>query len=90
MQLLNTPETGVGVFVTIDETDLKGRRTENIVRPRALFVDADSKEQVERCVKAVSACGVTLSMAVKSGRGMHFYFLADVFRAISSLPCKRA
>src|SRR5436305_4508059 len=47
---LNTPEHGVGVFVTIAETDFQGRRAENIVRPRALFVDADSKEQAEQCV----------------------------------------
>jgi hypothetical protein len=33
---LNTPQQGVGVFVTINETDFKGRKVENIVRPRAL------------------------------------------------------
>jgi hypothetical protein len=43
VQTLNTPERGVGVFVTINETNFEGRRTENIVRPRALFVDADGK-----------------------------------------------
>jgi hypothetical protein len=31
---LNTPQRGVGVFVTISETDFKGRRSENIVRTR--------------------------------------------------------
>jgi hypothetical protein len=32
---------GAGIFVTINETDLKGRTTENVVRVRALFVDID-------------------------------------------------
>jgi hypothetical protein len=34
VRALNTPERRVGVFVTINETDLKGRRSENIVRTR--------------------------------------------------------
>ena len=77
---LNTPQRGVGVFVTIGETDFKGRKVENIVRPRALFADADSKEQAERCVSVLTACGVYPSMAVNSGRGYHFYFCTDVPR----------
>lgn len=32
---------GRGVFVAINETDLQGRRMENIVRVRSLFVDLD-------------------------------------------------
>src|ERR1039457_841708 len=32
VQALNTPTRRCGVFVTINETDLIGRRTENIVR----------------------------------------------------------
>jgi hypothetical protein len=80
VQALNTPQRGIGVFVTINETDFRGRRSKNIVRTRALFVDADSREQVERCVETFNACGVTPSMAVKSGRGLHFYFCTDVPR----------
>jgi Protein of unknown function (DUF3987)/Primase C terminal 2 (PriCT-2) len=75
IQALNTPERGVGVFVTINETDFKGRRSENIVRPRALFADADSKEQITRCMEAIEACGARPSMIVKSGRGLHFYYV---------------
>src|ERR1035437_1380473 len=78
VQSLNTPQRHVGVFVTINETDLKGRRTENIVRARALFVDADSKEQAARCVETFTACGANPSMAVKSGGGGNFYFCTDV------------
>jgi RepB DNA-primase from phage plasmid len=34
-------ESGAGIFVTINETNGKGRKTENIERVRALFVDLD-------------------------------------------------
>src|SRR5262249_22866356 len=75
VQELNTPERGIGVFVTINETNFKGRRTENIVRPRALFVDADGKEQAKSCAAAIQACGATPSMIVESGRGLHCYYV---------------
>lgn len=32
---------GAGIFVTVNETDLTGRKAENIVRVRALFIDLD-------------------------------------------------
>jgi Protein of unknown function (DUF3987) len=75
VQALNTPERRVGAFVTVNETDFKGRRRENIVRPRALFADADSEEQITRCIEAIEACGAVPSMIVKSGRGLHFYWI---------------
>ncbi len=50
------------------------------MRPRALFADADSKEQAARCLSQLKACGVYPSMAVNSGRGHHFYFCTDVPR----------
>jgi hypothetical protein len=75
IQALNTPERGVAVFVTINETDFNGRRSENIVRPRALFADADSDEQITRSMGAIEACGATPSMIVKTGRGRHFYYV---------------
>ncbi len=77
---LNTPQRGNGAFVTINETDFAGRNSKNILRARALFVDADSPEQIDRCIKAFAACGVNPSMVVKSGRGAHFYFCTDVPR----------
>jgi uncharacterized protein DUF3987/primase-like protein len=78
---LNTPARRVGVFVTINETNFKGRRSENIVRPRALFADADSDEQITRSIEAIEACRAAPSMIVKSGRGLHFYYIcADIPR----------
>ena len=75
---LNTPHRGVGVFVTVNETDFKGRSSKNIIRARGLFVDADNDQQMQCCVETFTACGAPPSMAVKSGRGTHFYFLCDV------------
>ncbi len=39
--LAHANQSGCGVFVTINATDGKGRKKENIVRVRALFVDLD-------------------------------------------------
>ena len=75
IRALNTLERRVAVFVTVNETDLKGRRGENIVRPRALFVDADSTQQISSCMDGIGACGATPSVVVKSGKGLHFYWL---------------
>lgn len=36
-------EKGAGIFVTINQTDLKGRLAKNIIRVRACFVDLDSE-----------------------------------------------
>jgi hypothetical protein len=77
VQVLNTPEGGVGVFVTINETDFTGRSSKNIVRPRALFADADSDEQITRSMAVIEACGAAPSMIVKSGRGLHFYYVCS-------------
>jgi hypothetical protein len=41
LTLGNLNDRGAGVFITINQTDLKGRRVNNIVRVRACFVDLD-------------------------------------------------
>ena len=46
---------GFGVFVTVNTTDLRGRKTQNIIRVRAVFVDIDDdptgekRAQIMRC-----------------------------------------
>lgn len=78
---LNIPQCGAGVFVTINETDLKGRRRENIVRPRSLFVDADSIEQVKRCREIVLSSGAEPTMTVVTSPGRaHLYWCCDDIR----------
>ena len=73
--VLNGPERRIGAFVTIGETDFKGRREENILRARALFVDADTPEQIASCIQGIEASGATPSIVVETGRGEHFYWL---------------
>jgi hypothetical protein len=50
-ELSRLSAAGAGVFVTINETDGQGRRTENITRVRALFVDLDGSP-LEPCLRA--------------------------------------
>jgi hypothetical protein len=40
-ELARHNQEGAGIFVTVNKTDGKGRRTENILHVRALFVDLD-------------------------------------------------
>jgi hypothetical protein len=39
--LVRLNEQGAGIYVTVNMTNLRGRKTENIVKVRALFVDLD-------------------------------------------------
>ena len=73
----NTPSRGIGVFVTVNETDLKGRTNENIVRARALFADADSVAQIKSCNEVLQGAGVSPTMTIRTGRGAHVYFRCD-------------
>jgi hypothetical protein len=78
VQALNTTPRRIGVFVTVNETDFQGRRTENIVRVRALFVDADGPEQVQRCRDAIRSSGAEPTMVVRtSDSRAHFYWPCD-------------
>jgi hypothetical protein len=65
---LNTPECGYRVFVTVNQTDGKGRKQENIVRPRSLFVDADGPDQVAHCERALAAASIIPSAVARTGR----------------------
>jgi hypothetical protein len=40
-KLVKLNELGAGIFITINETNLKGRKTQNIIRVRAVFCDLD-------------------------------------------------
>ena len=75
---LNTPEHGIGAFVTINATDFKGRRTENIVQARALFVDADDADQLRRCLDVAHATGARPTMVVQTSPDRaHLYWRCD-------------
>lgn len=66
--LVRLNRAGAGVFVAVQETDGAGRRTENITRLRAVFIDDDVGEL---------ACGPdpAASIIVWSVRGLHCYWL---------------
>jgi RepB DNA-primase from phage plasmid/Primase C terminal 2 (PriCT-2) len=78
VEALNNPATGMGVFVTINETDLQGRKSENIVRPRALFADADNADQFNHALDVLRKTGAKPTMAVPTSQNRaHFYFCCD-------------
>jgi hypothetical protein len=63
--------SGAGIFVTVNATDLKGRKTENITRVRALFVDLDGAP-----LDPVATCSTPPHIIVESSPGRwHCYWL---------------
>jgi hypothetical protein len=67
LQRLN--DRGCGIFVTVNETDLEGRKTENIKRMRALFLDMDGAP-----IEPVLAAGPHIVVESSPGH-FHPYFL---------------
>jgi len=68
-QLKNLNQRGAGVFVTINPTDGKGRRKENITGVRAVWIE-DDDGQLQLPLKA--------HIKVESSPGKyHYYFLLD-------------
>jgi hypothetical protein len=65
-KLIALNEYGAGIFVTVNETDLKGRKIENVVAVRALFVDADGPLTVSWALEP--------DILVQSGGGLHAYW----------------
>ncbi len=63
--------TGAGVFVTVCQTDLRGRTAQNVIAPRALFIDSDTG--------AVPNERFSLAphLRVKTVQGEHAYWLLD-------------
>jgi hypothetical protein len=59
---------GTGIFLTLNETDGQGRKTENITKIRALFIDCDDWKGEQ-----------PLRFAIEAGRPgrRHFFFLPE-------------
>lgn len=71
-ELLRLNGRGAGVFFTVNATDGKGRRAENITAVRALFVDLDGAP-----IEPVMRCGLQPHAIVESSPGrFHAYWLA--------------
>jgi hypothetical protein len=77
-------ERGAGVFVCVNETDLRGRREENVTALRALFVDVDDSEP--------RTWALPPDILVQSARGVHAYWLLDAGEPLSEFAAgqKRA
>ena len=71
---------GDGIFITVNQTDLQGRRKGNIVGLRAAWADIDDKS----AEKPLNVTGLVLppTMIVKSGHGTHLYWVFT-----KALPC---
>jgi RepB DNA-primase from phage plasmid len=69
----NATAKGYGIYVTVNRTDLKGRKKENILEVRALFVDLDGAP-----IQPVLDCEIPPDIVVQSSRGKyHAYWLND-------------
>jgi hypothetical protein len=74
-ELVNLNDQGAGIFVTVNETDFKGRATDNIVRIRSLFVDLDGAP-----LEPVLANGRKPHVVVESSKDRwHAYWLVTDF-----------
>lgn len=74
LQALNAK--GAGIYVTVNETDLTGRKASNIRHVRALFVDFD-QARPER-LEQLKALDYPPSMIVESSQGKHHaYWIVD-------------
>ena len=61
-------DKGAGIFITVNETDLKGRKAWNVSAIRALFID-DDEGTVDPSIVPMPP-----SIVVQSARGRHIYW----------------
>lgn len=63
---------GDGIFLAVNQTDLRGREKKNIIAPRAAWADIDFKAAAEPF--DLAALPLAPTMAVRSGHGVHLYW----------------
>lgn len=74
--LASLSAAGAGVFFTVNETDGKGRKAENITRVRAVFADLDNPPP--DILERLRADPLPPSILIESSPGkLHAYWLAD-------------
>ena len=71
-RLIQANGSGYNIYFTVNETDLRGRKAENITRVRAFFVDDDDNQVTDEMVACLAP-----SMKVLTKRGPHFYWLVS-------------
>jgi P4 family phage/plasmid primase-like protien len=67
-----------GIYITVNQTDLQGRKAENIVRVRALFCDCDEGDLPKFPVEP--------SLLIQSSRGQHAYWIISDDVPFESFP----
>jgi hypothetical protein len=74
-ELVRLNNRGAGIFVTVNETDLKGRKKENITKVRALFADLDGAP-----LDPVTTCDTPPHIIIESspGRWPAYWLVSDV------------
>lgn len=89
-QLVELSRRGAGVFVAINRTDGRGRRTENVTAVRAVFVDLDGAP-IEPCLRADEPPHVAVETS--PGRFHAYWKVADLplpgFRAAQEVLAER-
>jgi hypothetical protein len=73
----NTVEHGFGMYVTVNETDFRGRSAENIVRVRALIGDAD-KNPLETFQKLKGKPVPSIIVQSSEGRRQIYFGCSDM------------
>lgn len=72
-EFIQLQEQGAGIFVTINQTDGKGRKTENITKVRAVFVDLDGSP-----LEPIFSAALSPHIIVESSPGrFHAYWLVE-------------
>lgn len=62
-----------GIFITVNQTDLAGRKKANVVALRAAWADLDDKGATEDL--DLAALPLEPSLVVRSGHGCHLYWI---------------
>ncbi len=72
-QFIRLQGQGAGIFVTINQTDGKGRKTENIIGVRAVFVDLDGSP-----LGPILSASLTPHLIIESSPGRyHAYWIVE-------------
>jgi len=75
-QLTELNQQGAGIFVCVNETDLKGRAASNIIRIRAVWGDFDKEGAIARAHAAAEKLPPSIEVESSPGK-RHLYWLAD-------------
>ncbi|WP_152206503.1 phage/plasmid primase, P4 family [Marinobacter changyiensis] len=76
-QLAELNAKGAGIFFTVNQTDQKGRKAENVTAVRAVFLDLDGAP-LEPVIDAARVAGLEPHMVIETSPGKyHVYWLVE-------------